>query len=107
MIITKKTIKDIAFRVAKLFAPEKIILFGSYAYGTPNKDSDIDLLVVVKHQGAAIKQAAEIRLALPNELPIDVIVRTSERLKERLEINDFFMRNIVERGQVLYASSNH
>jgi predicted nucleotidyltransferase len=106
-MLTKKTIKDFALRVARQFNPEKIILFGSYAYGKPGNDSDLDLLVVLRHQGSAIKKASDIRLALPADVPVDVIVRTPERIQERLAINDFFMREIIERGQVLYAASNN
>ena len=105
-MLTKKTIKNFALRVAKQFNPEKIILFGSYAYGKPGKDSDVDLLVVLRHQGSAIRKASDIRLTLPEEVPVDVIVRTPERIQERLAINDFFMREIIERGQVLYAAGN-
>lgn len=105
-MLTKRKIKQFASRVAKQFNPEKIILFGSYAYGKPRTDSDVDLLVILKHQDSAIKKASDIRLALPAEVPIDVIVRTPERIQERLSMNDFFMREIIERGQVLYAASN-
>jgi len=105
-MLTTKTIKNFALRVAKQFNPEKIILFGSYAYGKPSKDSDVDLLVVLDHQGSAIKKASDIRLALPADVPVDVIVRTPKRIQERLAINDYFMREIIERGKVLYAAGN-
>ena len=106
IMLTKKTIKTFALRLAKQFNPEKIILFGSYAYGKPGKDSDVDLLVVLRHEGSAIRKASDMRLALPAEVPVDVIVRTPERIQERLAINDFFMREIIEQGQVLYAAGN-
>jgi uncharacterized protein len=105
-MITKKQIKQFVARVAEQFKPETIILFGSYAYGKPRKDSDVDLLVILKHQDSAIKKASDIRLALPAEVPVDVIVRTPERIQERLSINDFFMREIIDLGQVLYAVGN-
>ncbi len=107
IMLTKKVIKNFALGLAKQFNPEKIILFGSYAYGNPGKDSDIDLLVVLRHNESAIKKASDIRLALPADVPIDVIVRTPERIKERLAMNDFFIREIIERGLVLYAVGNH
>jgi predicted nucleotidyltransferase len=105
-MVTKNNIEDWASALAKQFKPEKIILFGSYAYGKPGKDSDVDLLVILRHKESAIKKASDIRLALPSEVPVDVIVRTPERVQERLAINDFFMREIMERGQVLYAAGN-
>ena len=105
-MLTRKHIKECAMRVAKDFAPEKVILFGSYAYGQPEKDSDLDLLVILQHEGSAVKKASDIRLALPAEIPVDILVRTPERIQERLAINDFFIREIMERGKVLYAASN-
>jgi len=105
-MVAEMTIKAFALRVADQFRPEKIILFGSYAYGKPDKDSDIDLLVVLKHHESSIKMASDIRLALPADISVDVIVRTPERLQERLAINDSFMREIIEKGKVLYAAGN-
>ena len=105
-MLTQKHIKECAMRVAKDFAPEKVILFGSYAYGQPEKDSDLDLLVILQHEGSAVKKASDIRLTLPAEIPVDILVRTPERIQERLAINDFFIREIMERGKVLYAASN-
>ncbi len=105
-MLTRKDINDCALRVVKRFAPEKVILFGSYAYGTPGKNSDLDLLIILKHEGSPVKKASDIRMALPDEIPVDILVRTPERIQERLAINDFFIREIMERGKVLYAAGN-
>lgn len=105
-MVKLRTIRQWANNVARAFKPEKIILFGSYAYGKPSKDSDIDLLVVMRHRGPAVKAASRIRLALPSDVPVDVIVRSPERLEKRLKMNDFFIREIVEKGQVLYAAAD-
>ena len=91
-------------RVVKQFKPERIILFGSYAHGVPREDSDVDLLVVLRHESVAAKVASDIRMALPHDVPIDVIVRSPERYRERLAMNDFFMRDIAEKGLVLYEA---
>ncbi len=104
-MITKNKIKNFALQVARRFNPEKIILFGFYAYGNPEEESDVDLLVILDHHDSAVAKASDIRLALPAEVPVDVIVRTPERVKERLAMNDFFMREIIEKGQVLYAAN--
>lgn len=101
--------KDIPMRVVRRFAravvekfhPEKIILFGSYAYGTPHDDSDVDILVVMPARNE-IDQAVRIRLAVPAPFPMDLIVRTSEDLRWRLEAGDSFLREIVARGKVLH-----
>ncbi len=92
--------------IARRFQPERIILFGSYAYGTPTEDSDVDLLVVMPFEGRTAKQAIEIRGAVYAGFPMDLIPITPERLKYRLEIEDFFLREVAEKGRVLYEASH-
>jgi uncharacterized protein len=99
-------ISEWAKSLVREFKPIKIILFGSYAYGIPQKDSDVDLLVVMPHGGSAARVAAKIRLALPADISADVIVRSEETLQERINMNDYFIREIIEKGKVLYAASN-
>ena len=103
-MIERRDIEQLGRTIAERFKPERVILFGSYAYGTPTRDSDVDLLVVMNHEGSAPRKAAEIRLSLPAHVPLDVIVRSPERLHERLAMNDSFMREIIERGRPLYES---
>jgi predicted nucleotidyltransferase len=98
-------IRRYARQVGKLFRPQKIILFGSYAYGQPNYDSDVDLLVVMPARNQ-LDQAAKIRLAIPAPFSMDLIVRTPQRMQERLEWGDSFVTEIVARGKVLYEE-NH
>jgi predicted nucleotidyltransferase len=84
--------------------PEKIILFGSYAYGHPTPDSDVDLLVVVRAQEGETRRERYLRVALalrPRLFPIDLIVHTPEEIEERLT-HSFFLREILTRGKVLY-----
>ena len=106
-MVTRQQIEQWAVRIGRLFAPEKVVLFGSYAYGKPDRSSDVDLLVIMNHTATAIQKASEIRLALPDDMPIDVIVRTPHALQARLAMNDYFMRDIIEKGRVLYASGDH
>jgi predicted nucleotidyltransferase len=105
-MVKMKQIRNWSRTVAAQFKPERIILFGSYAYGTPRKDSDVDLLVILPHDGFAARKASEIRLTLPADVSIDVLVRSSERVRERLSMNDFFVREIIDKGIVLYAAGN-
>ena len=94
-----------AREVAERFRPDKIILFGSHAYGTPRDDSDVDILVVMPARNQ-LDQAGRIRLAVPRAFPMDLIVRTPENLRWRLEEGDWFLREIVSRGKVLYDKAN-
>lgn len=99
-------IKKLCRRIAETFKPEKIILFGSQAYGKARPDSDVDLLVVMPFEGSYFDQAHQIRMRLGLSLPIDLLVRTPEELQYRLEIGDRFMREIVERGKVMYEATH-
>ena len=105
MVETNQIMK-VSDEIARRFHPERIILFGSYAYGTPNEDSDVDLLVVLPFEGRTAKQAIAIRSAVYAGFPMDLIPITPDRLKHRLEIEDFFLREVVQKGTVLYEA-NH
>lgn len=95
-------IQALCRRIAEEFKPEKIILFGSHAYGTPTPDSDLDLLVVMPVEGPPVEQAIKIGRSLKLALPVDLLVRTPKQISERLAMNDYFIREIVERGKVMY-----
>lgn len=103
--ITPVAIAKLAREIAERFRPDRIILFGSHAYGEPRDDSDVDLLVVMPAKNM-VNQAAKIRLALDYDFPLDLIVRTPEYLQERLQMNDWFVREILSRGKVLYEKGH-
>ena len=95
-----------AARIGEEFRPQKVILFGSHAYGTASQDSDVDLLVVMDHEGTAWTQALEIVRRMHSRLPIDLLVRTPEQMRQRLAWNDFFLKEVTGRGEVLYESAH-
>jgi predicted nucleotidyltransferase len=98
-------IQALADKIAREFHPEKIILFGSYAHGTPTPDSDVDLLVIMKRDGKTpYQQAAEIYMKRPSTFPVDILVRTPEEFEQRLQMRDWFMRDIARDGVILYAA---
>lgn len=97
-------IAEIAGRIAREFAPERIILFGSYAYGTPTDDSDVDLLVIMPFTGHHAAKAVEILERVDPHFPLDLLVRTPAQVRQRLEWNDFFLREVMEKGCILYAA---
>lgn len=101
-MVSRRSIKQFATQVARRFRPERIILFGSYAYGKPTADSDVDLLVVMPCKRRTLDQAYEIRLAVRSGFPMDLIVRTPAEVKKRVAWGDFFLREITEKGTVLY-----
>jgi predicted nucleotidyltransferase len=103
--IPMRVIRQYARAVARKFRPDKIILFGSFAYGTPKVDSDVDLLVIMPAHSQG-SQAYKIRLALCAPFAMDLIVRTPHTMKWRLEEGDSFLREIVAKGKVLYEKAN-
>jgi uncharacterized protein len=104
--ISQKTISSFARQVARQFKPEKIILFGSYAYGQPTEDSDVDILVIMPFKGRNPEKATEIWMATKPRFPIDIMVRKPTELKKRLKMGDFFLREITEKGKVLYEAAH-
>lgn len=105
-MITAAQIQRISDEIAQKFQPERIILFGSYAYGTPTEDSDVDLLVVMPFEGRATKKSIEIQTAVLIRFPVDLIAITPHRLEERIGMGDYFLREITQKGQELYAGND-
>ena len=99
-------IKKLCDQIILGFNPHKIILFGSYANGTPNEDSDIDLLVIMPYDGNELDKMAEVRRKLSSAMPLDVLVKTPTQIANRLEMEDFFVREIVENGKILYDAGD-
>jgi len=101
--IPMRAIRAVAKQIAERFQPEKIILFGSYAYGKPRPESDVDLLVVMETPLHEWQQRLEISRALsPRPFPMDIIIRTPKQLEERLALGDPFLREITSQGKVIY-----
>jgi predicted nucleotidyltransferase len=103
--IPMPVIRRYARQVAERFGPEKIILFGSHAYGRPHADSDVDLLIVMPARNE-IDLSIRIRWAVPAPFPMDLLVRTPENLKWRLEEGDWFLREVVSQGKILYEKND-
>jgi predicted nucleotidyltransferase len=99
--IPMSVIRRYAQRVGERFRPDKIILFGSRAYGTPHPDSDVDLLVIMPARNQ-INQAVRIRWECPAPFPMDLIVRTPHNIGWRLRDGESFHTEIVSKGKVLY-----
>ena len=103
-MVTQEEIQKVAQQIAEEFRPERVILFGSYAYGVPNADSDVDIFVVMPHEGRTFHKAAEIEHRIRPPFPTDILVRSPEELRRRLDLGDFFLCEIVQKGKTLYQS---
>jgi predicted nucleotidyltransferase len=105
-MIDEKSILELCDRIVEEFHPQRIILFGSYAYGKPAEGSDLDILVVLRHVDSSLRKAVEIVRRIKPRVPVDFVVRTPEEVKLRLQANDFFLVEILSRGRVLYETSD-
>lgn len=97
-------IKKLCSQIVERFRPLKVILFGSYAYGIPTPDSDIDLMIVMPYSGNELDKMVEVRSYLDSSMPVDVLVKTPKQIEERIELGDFFLAEIMEKGKVLYEA---
>ncbi len=105
-MVAMQDIQALSNAIAREFAPHQIVLFGSFACGRPTDDSDVDLLVVMSHDGKPSAMATEIRRRVRPRFTVDLMVRSQEALAQRLALNDCFLREVVERGVVLYERPN-
>lgn len=104
----EKQIEDIVKRIVDHYKPEKIILFGSYAYGTPKKDSDLDLLIVKESSLPRYKRAREIRKLLwgTSEISKDIIVYTQREIDDWREVDEAFVTQVMKKGKILYENKD-
>jgi len=93
--------------IARIFSPEKIILFGSHAYGKPHRDSDVDVMVVMPHaKRFGRRPSLAIRREIPAGFPVDIVVKESGEFKRRLREGDSFLSEVAENGRVMYEASH-
>lgn len=101
--VTSRLLARITRRIVEQVHPEKIVLFGSYAYGRPTRRSDIDLFVIMESDEPPLRRIDRVADAAEEPfLPMDVIVRTPSEVEERLRMGDSFVQKILGDGKVLY-----
>ncbi len=106
-MVTRKDIQATCDDIVREFDPLQVILFGSHAYGTPTEDSDVDLLVVMDiPESETTRQAGEIGQRIPRRFSMDLLVRSPKEIAYRVSHNDWFLREITEKGEVLYGQLN-
>lgn len=104
-MVTRQEIQATCDDIVRDFSPLQVILFGSYAYGTPTEDSDVDLLVVMPIPKSEFRnKAIEIRQRIPYRFGMDLLVRSPEEIAYRVSYNDWFLREITEKGKLLHGS---
>jgi uncharacterized protein len=105
-MISRRDIKRFSDEIARRFRPEKIILFGSYAYGKPTADSDVDLLIVMPYDRRKGRMSLRILEALDYHFPLDLLVRTPAEVRQRRRWGDCFIEEVLTKGKVLYAAAH-
>ena len=101
-MITFEEITQVSKKISEKFLPDKIILFGSYAYGNPSSISDLDLLVILPFQGKNFYKSLEIYQSLNLSFPIDILARTPEDTEKRFRLGDPLIREAMSKGKILY-----
>jgi predicted nucleotidyltransferase len=105
-MVAMNKIEEFGRRIGREFGVERVILFGSYARGAVTRDSDVDLLVSGPFEGRSVDRSVEIRMKLRPGFPMDLVIRTAEKVRERLRMGDDFMQEILEEGKVLYEADD-
>lgn len=104
--IPQKAIDQVVEQIVEKFKPQKIILFGSYARGNPRPESDVDMLVVMDTPLKDVQQAIQICQQIQYRFGLDLIVHTPKYLAERVKMGDWFLRDVLKEGKVLYEADN-
>jgi predicted nucleotidyltransferase len=103
--VTPGLLKEVTQKVVQAFRPKNIILFGSYAYGKPTTDSDLDLLIIMESRDRPAERIRKVSdLFDPRPLPMDFIVLTPGEVRQRLDGFDPFLEEVFEKGQLLYGA---
>lgn len=102
--MAEQDIQNITNIIIKDFKPQKVVLFGSHAWGSPQKDSDIDLLIIKDDKTKNIREMAidVERILLPRTFPIDIIVYKPAQIEESLKDKNMFITKIITKGKTLY-----
>ena len=103
-MVALNEIKEFGRQIGEQFHAERVILFGSYAHGNVTADSDVDLLVIGQFKGRSVDKSVEIRMKLKPHFPVDILIRSPEKVQQRIEMGDCFMQEIIEKGKVLYEA---
>ena len=101
-MVALSEIRELSDRIAREFNPDRIILFGSHAYGTPKEYSDVDLLVIMPFEGHPFDKSMEILNKVDPDFSVDVIVRDPNDAARRYREYDPLIREAFDRGRVLH-----
>lgn len=105
-MVAMNDVLELSRKIAEAYQPEKIILFGSHAYGTPREDSDVDLLVIMPFEGNGFDKATEMLRRFEFRYAIDLLIRRPDDTERRFREGDPLIREALRKGRVLYERRN-
>jgi predicted nucleotidyltransferase len=103
----REGLRKVTRQIVEQFHPQKVILFGSYAYGHPTEDSDVDLLVVMETEGNPLYAAAHIAAAVDHPFPLDILVIRPSDLDFAVQEQNIFETEVMNQGIILYEAKDH
>ena len=103
-MVSMNEIEEFGRRIGREFGAERVILFGSYAQGAVTDASEVELLVIGPFEGKSVDKSMEIRAKLQPEFPVNLLIRTAQKVRQQIQKGDDFMREILEEGKVLYEA---
>jgi len=103
---SESEIQGFCRKLVDLYRPVRITLFGSHARGDARPDSDVDLLVEMEYTGSSLAMAGKMLCAIETVFPIDILVRTPGKMRERALMGDQFAAEIIRTGKVVYESTD-
>jgi len=106
-MIKEAEIHDVAQKIIQHYKPERIYLFGSFAWGKPTADSDVDLFIVKDTQERKFDRQLKVRRIINGSLPADILVYNKKEVQERIALGDFFIKAILKKGKLLYDGSTN
>jgi uncharacterized protein len=106
-MIEKEKILEIINKIAIGYNPEKIIVFGSYASGNPDENSDLDLFVIKETDLPRPQRSVQVRKMLYGAMiPIDLIVYTPKEIDESKDNKFSFVYEVLNSGKTLYERAD-
>lgn len=103
----QQEIRRLKDKIVENYQPEKIIIFGSYVWGKPNKSSDLDLFIIKNSRKERRFRTTEVeQLLLDRQLPLDILVYTPKETADSLKKDDFFIKEVINQGKIIYDRKN-
>lgn len=106
-MISRQKIRRYCAAIAREFKPKKIILFGSYAYGRPTRDSDVDVMIIMpRKRFHSRRPSLDVRRRVTAGFPVDILVREPSEIAKRLRWRDSFIIEVIQKGQIMYEEGH-